>query len=81
MKSSIFGGKITLTEPTHTEKEYLNGNFLKDFRILDYDFGYDFPASEQIDSDIYPCFFTIVAMKDPLTINWRDAFGKYRITG
>ena len=71
VESRIFDGKIKLIEPTHTEKEYLNPRFLKNFRILDYDYGYDFPASEQIEGDTYPCFFTIVAQKIPLPGDWR----------
>lgn len=61
--SIILDGKIIVQEPTHTLKEYLNKDFLKNFEILDFEESYDFPASEQINGDIYPTFFVIKAKR------------------
>ncbi len=61
--SNIFDGQITLKEPSHTISEYFNPEFLQNFELLEYIEGSDFPASEQIDGDIYPTFFLIKARK------------------
>lgn len=61
--SNIYSGKITLKEPSHTIGEYLNADFFKNFEIIDYQEGTDFPASEQINGDIYPTFFIIKARR------------------
>ncbi len=61
--SNIYGGQIVLKEPSHTIGEYFNKEFLDNFEILDYQEGTDFPASEQINGDIYPTFFIIKVRK------------------
>lgn len=61
--SKIYSGTITLKEPSHTIGEYFNAEFLKNFEILDYKEGTDFPASTQINGDIYPTFFIVKARK------------------
>ncbi len=63
MESIIFDGKITVTEASHTLSEYLNSDFLNKFSLVDIKEGYDFPASEQINGDIYPTFLIIVVQK------------------
>jgi ubiquinone/menaquinone biosynthesis C-methylase UbiE len=61
--SNIFDGQITLKEPSHTISEYFNPQFLQNFELIEYAEGSDFPASEQIDGDVYPTFFLIKARK------------------
>ncbi len=61
--SYIYSGTIILKEPSHTIGEYLNADFFKNFEILDYKEGTDFPASEQINRDIYPTFFIVHARR------------------
>ena len=61
--SNIYNGKIVLKEPSHTIGEYLNPEFFKNFEVLDYQEGTDFPASEQLNGDIYPTFFIIKARR------------------
>ena len=63
VESIIFDGKITVTEASHTLSEYLNSDFLNKFSLVDIKEGYDFPASEQINGDIYPTFLIIVVQK------------------
>jgi ubiquinone/menaquinone biosynthesis C-methylase UbiE len=65
--SYIYEGKIHLREPSHTLGEYLNPDFLKDFEIENFEEGFDFPASEQVNGDIYPTFFIVKAKKKPKT--------------
>jgi ubiquinone/menaquinone biosynthesis C-methylase UbiE len=61
--SHIFGGKITLKEPSHTMGEYLNNEFFEKFEVLNFYEGTDFPASEQINNDVYPTYFVLKARK------------------
>ncbi len=63
VESIIFDGKITVTETSHTLTEYFNYDFLNKFSLINVKEGYDFPASEQIDGDIYPTFLILVAQK------------------
>jgi ubiquinone/menaquinone biosynthesis C-methylase UbiE len=63
IQSIIFGGKIIVTEPTHTLSEYINKSFLEKFSLIDLKEGSDFPNSEQIGGDIYPTYIIIVAQK------------------
>ncbi len=61
--SNIYGGKITLKEPSHTIGDYFNKDFFKEFELIDFQERTDFPASEQIDKKIYPTYFIIKARK------------------
>lgn len=61
--SNIYNGEIVLKEPSHTIGEYFNSEFLKNFELVEYQEGTDFPASEQINGDIYPTFFIIKAKR------------------
>lgn len=61
--SNIYNGTIALKEPSHTLGEYLNSDFFNSFEILDYREATDFPASEQINGDIYPTFFIVKAKR------------------
>jgi ubiquinone/menaquinone biosynthesis C-methylase UbiE len=61
--SNIYNGKIVLKEPSHTISEYFNSEFFKNFEMIDYQEGTDFPASEQINGDIYPTFFIVKAKR------------------
>ncbi|MCC7436655.1 class I SAM-dependent methyltransferase [Candidatus Nomurabacteria bacterium] len=61
--SKIYSGTITIKEPSHTIGEYFNAEFLKNFEIIDYKEGTDFPASTQINGDTYPTFFIVKAKK------------------
>jgi ubiquinone/menaquinone biosynthesis C-methylase UbiE len=61
--SRIYNGSITLKEPSHTIAEYFNADFFKNFEVLDYKEGTDFPASTQINGDIYPTFLIVKAKK------------------
>lgn len=61
--SKIYSGKITLKEPSHTIGEYFNPEFFKNFEVMDYVEGTDFPASTQINGDTYPTFFIVKARR------------------
>jgi hypothetical protein len=63
VESIIFDGKIIVTEPTHTLSEYLSGDFLQKFNLIQIKEGSDFPNSEQINGDIYPTYLIVVAQK------------------
>lgn len=63
VNSVFFGGTVTAREPTHTMDEYLNSNFLKKYHILHFKEHIDFPSSERIEGDNYPCFFVLKARK------------------
>lgn len=67
--SRIFDGKITLSEPSHSFGEYFNKGFFDLFEMLDFREWYDFPASEQLDQNIYPTFFVVKA-KRKKTDSW-----------
>lgn len=61
--SNIYDGAIQLKEPSHTLGEYLNKDFFDQFELIDYQEATEFPASEQINGDVYPTFFIIKARK------------------
>lgn len=61
--SIIYDGLITLQEPSHGMEDYLNADFFRNFELIDYRENFDFPASEQIDGDIYPTYFVLSARK------------------
>jgi ubiquinone/menaquinone biosynthesis C-methylase UbiE len=61
--SVFFGGKVTVREPSHTLNEYLNHEFLMNYRITHFSEHTDFPSSEKVDGDTYPCFFIVKAVK------------------
>lgn len=61
--SNIFSGKIALKEPSHTIGDYFNKEFYSNFEVIDYQEGTDFPASEQLNGDIYPTFFVVKARR------------------
>lgn len=63
VESILFNGKMIATEQSHTFTEYINADFLKKFNLLDVKEGFDFPASEQINGDIYPTFLIVVCQK------------------
>ena len=63
IKSTFFGGTVSANEPTHTMNEYLNPKFLENYQITYYKEHPDFPSSEKIDGDTYPCFFILTAKK------------------
>jgi ubiquinone/menaquinone biosynthesis C-methylase UbiE len=62
-KSVIYDGLITLKEPTHKMEDYLNKDFFEQFELIDYRENFDFPASEQVEGDIYPTYFVLTAKK------------------
>ena len=62
-ESIIYDGLISLREPTHSMEDYLNAAFFNNFEIIDYRENFDFPASEQINGDIYPTYFVLTARK------------------
>ena len=61
--SNIYNGSISLREPSHTIGEYFSAEFFKNFELIDYKEGTDFPASEQLNGDIYPTFFIVKAKR------------------
>jgi SAM-dependent methyltransferase len=63
VNSIIFNGKITVTEPSHTLKEYLSTDFLTKFSLIDIQEGTDFPNSEQVEGDMYPTYLIVTAQK------------------
>ncbi len=67
VKSVFFGGTVSAHEPTHTMNEYLNPKFIKNYRITHFKEYEDFPSSEKVDGDEYPCFFILGAEKNNST--------------
>jgi ubiquinone/menaquinone biosynthesis C-methylase UbiE len=63
IESVFFGGTVTAEEPTHTISEYLNSQFFERYDLLHFNEHADFPSSERIDGDTYPCFFVVKARK------------------
>ncbi|MBD3209649.1 class I SAM-dependent methyltransferase [Candidatus Woesearchaeota archaeon] len=61
--SVFFGGTVSAHEPTHTMNEYLNPEFLSKYRITHFSEHGDFPSSEKVNGDTYPCFFVLKAIK------------------
>ena len=57
-----FGGKITVTEPTHTMNEYLSPYFLSHFKLEKYEEGFD-DGAEKVEGDIYPIYAILKASK------------------
>ncbi|MGV8162356.1 MAG: class I SAM-dependent methyltransferase [Candidatus Nanoarchaeia archaeon] len=61
---SIFAnGTVTAREPTHSFNEYFNPEFLRKYKITHFKEEEDFPSSEKVDGDTYPCFFVLKAEK------------------
>lgn len=60
--SSFYDHHITISEPSHTFKEYFSPFFLRNFEILGYEEQVD-PSAEVIDGAIYPSFFLIRSRK------------------
>jgi ubiquinone/menaquinone biosynthesis C-methylase UbiE len=63
VESVFFGGTVKANEPTHTMNEYLNAEFLSKYRVTYFKEEGDFPSSEKVDGDTYPCFFVLKAEK------------------
>lgn len=63
VESIFFGGSVSAFEPTHTFNEYFNQEFLKKYQITHFKEYEDFPSSEKIAGDTYPCFFVLKAIK------------------
>lgn len=63
VESIFFGGSVSAHEPTHTLNEYLNPDFLSKYQINHFQEYKDFPSSEKVDGDEYPCFFVMGATK------------------
>lgn len=64
VESNIFDSMITVYEPTHTFNEYLNPDFLQRFDVTYFSEKEQFDgAAEQINGNIYPCYFIIRAKK------------------
>ncbi len=61
--SRIFGGTIVLQEPSHTIGEYFSAEFYRNFAPELYEEESDFPASEQIGNQKYPCYFIVQAVR------------------
>lgn len=63
VRSKIYEGTIELVEPSHTFSDYFSKEFFENFELLDFIESYDFPASEQLNGDIYPTFFIVKARR------------------
>lgn len=63
VESILFGGKLTVVEPTHTLQEYLSDDFLKKFELIDFFEKDDFYSAEKIGESNYPTYFIIIAKK------------------
>ena len=61
--SNLFGGAITVYEPSHTITEYLNPEFLKNFDINFYEEKFDPSNAEKVEGASYPAFFCMSAKK------------------
>lgn len=61
--SILFGGKLTVHEPSHTFAEFLSPYFLSHFDLVDYDEKYDPSNAEKVNGDKYPAFLLIKARK------------------
>ncbi len=64
VESVFFEGTVTASEPTHTMNDYLNPQFLQNFRVIEFEEHTDYPSCEKIDGDSYPCFFVLKARKE-----------------
>jgi ubiquinone/menaquinone biosynthesis C-methylase UbiE len=62
VESVLFGGKITVKEPSHTMNEYLSPFFLHHFVLQEYMEGFD-AGAEKVEGDIYPIFVIFKARK------------------
>jgi len=60
--STIFGGTIPLNEPSQTMEAYL-GIIVQSFNIELFEEGADFPASDRVDEQNYPCYFILKACR------------------
>lgn len=63
VKSILFNGKLTVTEPTHTIQEYLSPEFFKYFSLKTIFEKDDFYSAEKIGNNIYPTYLIISAEK------------------
>ena len=61
--SVLFGGKLTVKEPSHSFLEYLSPYFLKHFELIDYDEKFDPSNAEMVEGSSYPAFLIIKAKK------------------
>lgn len=61
--SVLFGGKLTVHEPSHTVLEYLSPYFLLHFDLIDYDEKFDPSNAEKVEGAKYPAFLLIKARK------------------
>ncbi|MEK6959748.1 MAG: class I SAM-dependent methyltransferase [Nanoarchaeota archaeon] len=61
--SVFFEGRLSVREPTHTLNEYLSPWFFTHYDLLHFEECPDFPSSERVDGDTYPCFFMVKARK------------------
>ena len=61
--SVLFGGKVTVKEPTHTMEEYLSENFFKLFTLESFEERSDFYSAEKISENNYPTYAIITARK------------------
>lgn len=61
--SHLFNKTITVKEPTHTMQDYFSKDFFNLFELIDFKEGYDFPASECVDGNIYPTYMIVKARK------------------
>ena len=61
--STIFGGTIPLNEPSQTLEDYLSPEFMRSFDITHFEEGVDFPASDRVGEQNYPCYFILKARR------------------
>lgn len=61
--SVLFGGKLTVHEPSHTVSEFLSPFFLSHFDLVDYDEKFDPSNAEKVEGAKYPAFLLIKARK------------------
>lgn len=59
----LFGGEITVQEPSHTFNEYLSRDFLSNFDVIGFEETCDLFSAEMIEGNIYPGFFIVKAKK------------------
>lgn len=63
VSSVLFGGTITVQEPTHTLQDYLTTVFFENFELVDFLEKDDFYSAEKIGEYNYPTYFIIKAKK------------------
>jgi hypothetical protein len=59
----VYGGKFTITEPSHTFNDFFTTDFFNMFDMLAFSEHYDPQSADFPGRDVYPDFFIVTAQK------------------